>query len=128
MEGSHSRLIIGPFRVNTSLGCEDEEHHILQEVEFTLTISFEHEPKSCESDLLSETVCYASVCQAIQSVASSRHFNLIEHLAKVCVTRLKSIVPNDATLTLIVHKLKPPVQNLVGGAKFEMTMKNFCSK
>lgn len=116
-----SSLTIGPYRADVSLGCSQEEQAVLQTVHFTAKIDFESLPKGCESDQLVDSVCYAEICQTLLRICESKSFRLIEHLAHECLRAVVQKLPENCTLQIEVHKVAPPIDNLIGGASFKMT-------
>lgn len=98
------------------LGCEAEERAIPQEVRITAEFRFEHPLKAEYSDDLGDTVCYAEVCDALRALCCSREFKLIERMGAECLAVIRTIAGDGVRIALTVHKVRPPVEGLTGGA------------
>lgn len=109
-------LTVEDFSCDCRLGCTAEERQHPQEVRASVEIAFTQAPLACVSDKLSETICYAEICDSIRRTAKSREFATVENLAQVIFETLKISHPWRLTL----HKVKPPVDGLLGGVKFRI--------
>lgn len=106
------QLSFDNLRVWVSLGCTPEERAQFQAVDIGIQLNFKTLPKACHSDKLSETICYAELITAIQTLCANQAFQLIEHLA-YCVH--KQIIPflNDQiNVAVKVIKIAPPVAGM----------------
>ena len=114
-----SRLEVSGFRTRIHLGCSAEERALAQEVEFDLQLRFREEPVAAQTDRLEGTICYASLCEIIDRTARAHPFQLIEALGREVYEALhQATLKQDVRLQLTVHKLRTPVENLRGGARF----------
>lgn len=72
-------------------------------------------PVSCETDDLSDTVCYAELTSLITAACEQKTYKLIEHLAYDIYTLIKARHTLECQVTV---SKKPPIANLQGGAAF----------
>jgi len=77
----YSSLLIKEFILTVSLGWSDEERHQPQTIHTNIELQFPRPPMACQSDELSETVCYDRLTQAIQAHIAHKSFRLVEYLA-----------------------------------------------
>jgi dihydroneopterin aldolase len=105
--------------VNVHLGCSDSERVVAQEVRFDLQLSFHKPPPACDSDQLSETICYGELSEIIKKTAKYKAFNTVEHLSMQVYKAVRNKIPKDVIVFLRTHKTKPPIDDLLGGAVFE---------
>jgi dihydroneopterin aldolase len=113
-------LKIQELSLHVHLGCSLPEQKHAQEVRVTAEIQFATQPKACHSDQLSDTVCYARICELFQAEGRIRPFSTIENLAECLFAILKSETESAQTVSIRVHKVHPPVDSLLGGAAFEI--------
>jgi dihydroneopterin aldolase len=100
------------------LGCTPDEQLNPQEVRISFELRFQEPPGACLSDQLEDTLCYASLSKAIQSYCTSTHFKTIEKIAMNCHELLQERCPKICAIQVRVHKVRPPVESLLGGAHF----------
>ncbi|MEI8295515.1 MAG: dihydroneopterin aldolase [Alphaproteobacteria bacterium] len=116
------KLSILDLRVWLHLGCSDQERFNPQLVSFNIELEFKEAPKGSSTDTIEDTVCFATLAQAIKSFCQTKQFHLIEHLgAEVHQVVAKSLGQHIGLVALInvtVHKIAPPVPDLHGGAVF----------
>ncbi len=119
-KGSWHSLLIQDLSLQIKLGCLQEERSSPQEVRINLEFRFPKPPIAVQSDNLEDTVCYAKISSALQSYCEDKEFKLIEKLAHDLKYVVENIVGNDLAISLTVHKVKPPVQNLLGGTFYRI--------
>lgn len=100
------------------LGCTKEERAFPQEVRISVEFLFDGPPKGIISDGLEDTICYAEVCKALKDHCESREFKLIERLAFEAFGAVREVVRGRAKISLAVHKVRPPVEGLLGGTHY----------
>jgi dihydroneopterin aldolase len=115
-----TRLEVRDLSVPVRLGCSAEERAVPQEARFSLTLELPRPPRACQTDRLEDTICYATICDAIRAVATSGEFATVERLGAAALERLRAALPPDVRARLRVHKVRPPVEDLLGGAIFEL--------
>lgn len=101
------------------LGCEPPERMEAQEVRVSLSLRWPETPKAVLSDQLEDTVCYARLSQAIQALVEGREFRLIEKLGGDIYNCVRAQIPSSTSLKVRVHKVRPPIRALQGGAVYE---------
>lgn len=111
-------LSLKDYALFVHLGCEAQERLRTQEVRVRVEMRFGPAFKAATTDHLSDTVCYAQVCEKIEQHCADKEFKLIERLAKDLYDVLKLLMPQQSLLALSVHKLRPPVTHLEGGSHF----------
>ena len=114
----HHQLQIQNFKTWVSLGCTSEERSFLQPIEVDIDLKFQTPPPGTQSDRLEETVCYAELCTAIEAVAKSKPYALIEHLGQMIFELIKEKWGSQGQLQIRIHKLRPPVPHLNGGVSY----------
>lgn len=112
-----SVLQVCDFEIPVHLGCTVEERHHRQNVSVSVEVFFPETPPGESSDRLEETVCYAEICQLIKKTAQAQEYQLVEKLAKACLTSLKEVWPK-VSVRLTLHKVQPPIEGLRGGVRY----------
>ncbi|OGT63834.1 MAG: hypothetical protein A3J38_03880 [Gammaproteobacteria bacterium RIFCSPHIGHO2_12_FULL_45_9] len=121
---AHSILRIADIHVWLSLGCSAAEQQNPHAVRITVELAFEQAPRGATTDQLTETLCYRTIVERIQTTLQQHAFHLIEHVAwRVYETVCKTIspLPEGTAITEIratAHKIAPPVPGLHGGVSF----------
>lgn len=117
-----SNLTVSDLRLWVHLGCSEQEKYHAQCVSFDIDIVFSEAPQGTLSDDLKDAFCYAEATKLIKITIENKRYNLIEHLAadvhNILTTSLKKQMFNDATLSVTVIKLSPPVADIHGGVSF----------
>jgi dihydroneopterin aldolase len=73
------------------------------------------------SDALGDTVDYGAVTMAVAGVVGGPSSRLLEHLAERIATAVIELAPVDATVTVTVRKLRPPVPADLASAAVRIT-------
>lgn len=116
------RLELNELRCHVRLGHGAAERSQPQEIDVSVRLEGEALPAACGSDALEDTLCYAELSAEIRGVCGEREYRLIEHLTARIHDRLGERLRKPfSRLTVSVHKLRPPVDGLRGGARFEIT-------
>lgn len=116
-----SRLVLRDLRLQVKLGCEPEERRSPQPVDVTIEIGFQDLPGGCTTDELSQTACYDRLSRVLGDYCREKEFKLIERLGLELFQITKNTIGVKSALTLHAKKVKPPVDNLLGGATFSIT-------
>ena len=119
-----STLRIRDFSVQVRLGCLDSERLGTQEVRFSIELRYPSAPRGATSDRLDDTLNYADVCAAVRTVAESRHFDLVESLARAVSVAVEKLLPPETAGKVCVHKVNVPVDGLLGGVIYEESIGN----
>jgi dihydroneopterin aldolase len=119
-ESAHfSRIHIQDLSLQVFLGCTDEERSVRQAVSVSVTIDFHKPPYAERSDQLSDTVCYADICDWLKEHVSDRQFHLVEKLSYDFYTLIKERLHRRALVKVHTHKVNPPIADLEGGVVYE---------
>ncbi|MBK7842484.1 MAG: dihydroneopterin aldolase [Bdellovibrionales bacterium] len=113
-----SALKIEELTLSVRLGCSKAERSKTQEVRVSVEIRFLKCPKGALTDSLNDTICYATVSEAIKRHCESREFHLVERMGYDIYGLVREIVGSTDDLGISVHKMHPPVENLRGGVIF----------
>lgn len=114
---NRSRLNINELSLFVHLGCSPKEKTTLQEVQLSIEIEFPKTPPGETTDCLKDTLCYDEICKTIKDYIKDRQFNLIEKMARECLTVLHKKYPS-VSIRMTLHKKTPPVEGLKGGVKY----------
>lgn len=111
-------LHLNELVLHLHLGCEEAERARPQEVRLSLEIRFPHPPAAVDSDRLADTICYARLSEALRAHCEAREYHLIERIGLDAYRVAREIAGPEAALAVSVHKIKPPVERLLGGAVY----------
>ena len=103
-------LTLNQISLLVHLGWGEEEREVPQKIWVDISIQFSSLPVGCQTDELSDTVCYATLAKSLKKFCENRSFKLIEHLTHEIYTMVKKEVhslPISVTLTKF-----PPTKNL----------------
>ncbi len=92
------------------LGIYENERQRGQAVMVDLKISLDLSD-ACNGDKMEDSISYVALSHAIQDVAKSKEFNLIEHLCKSIIDKLFADHEKINTVDIKIHK---PVINAEG--------------
>ena len=115
---AYHSLFLEDLKLSVRLGCTADERAVPQEVRLSVEFRFENAPGGYQSDRLEETVCYAQVSQALKRHIETREYNLIEKIAADGYRIVKEISGAGAMVAFVAHKVRPPVEGLLGGTKY----------
>ena len=114
----YSILEIKSLTLPVCLGQSLKERESPQEVVFHITIGWPSPLKEEQTDHLKDSVCYFTICERVRKLIAQQSFSLIERLAGAVWEDLKKILPQEASLKVCVHKVRPPVPFLKGGVSY----------
>lgn len=115
-----AELKLNQFQVPVHLGCLEDERQKPQFVSFWITVRFPNLPQGAHSDQLEDTVCYTMFCDTIREITATKHFHLVEHLGHQVYLALRKQIDERIGLGVLTLKEKVPVENVLGGASFEI--------
>ncbi len=121
-----SRLKLNQLQVPVHIGVNQEERDLPQTVSFDIEVAFATRPSACESDSISETVCYDQISKVIFGICQAQNYALLEYLTEKAFNAISEILLPDSQLRVQTTKVSPPIQGLQGGASFEMS--NLCER
>lgn len=111
-------LHVRRLELKVKLGWLSQEREHEQTIELDLDIHYPALPKACETDELSDTVCYAQLTDVIRQHIAKKEYRLVEHLGAEIYALTKPLLPQNAKL--IVHLVKyPQIEGLIGGVCFD---------
>ncbi len=113
----HTALTLRSLELYINLGWQANERSELQMVSIDLIIRFAKPPRACETDDLTDTLCYAKLTQKIREKTAKKSFHLLEHVSAILHHLIKEELPHGAHLTLHVTK-HPNIEGLNGGVTF----------
>ncbi len=102
------------------LGCTAKERICPQEVQISFKIHFKYPPEAVLSDRLQDTFCYSELIGKIEKFCEGKEYNLVEKLAQDIFNLIEEFTGNEFLINLEVHKVNPPIKNLLGGVKYEI--------
>lgn len=114
-----SRLEVKDFSLWLHLGVSAEERKFPQEVRLSFDLLLPSVPAAVKSDQIEDTLCYGKLCEALRETLAPQEFCTIERVAGAALSRLQESLPGGTGLRLRVHKVRPPVPQLLGGVVFE---------
>jgi dihydroneopterin aldolase len=113
-------LTLEDLEIWVRLGCTAAERGTPQPVLLSVVLRFDAPPRACESDALSDTVCYSELSEIARSVAVAREFNTIESMAWEIGRAVRERLPGSVRMTLRLAKPRAPVPGLRGGVAFTL--------
>jgi dihydroneopterin aldolase len=112
-------LRVENLSLNVRLGCTIEERSRPQEVRITYEFRYRAPLRGETTDDIDDVVCYAAACEALRKHCETGEYKLIERLAVECLGILyRSIAGKKALVAIMIHKVRPPVSGLLGGATY----------
>ncbi len=105
------------------LGCSAEERKKAQTVNIGIEIRFQQPPKALKTDKIDHTPCYAEMSALLQKCFVQKEYATIENLCFECHKALKKYIKSKvkkAVLQTTVHKLAPPIAEIIGGSHFQI--------
>jgi FolB domain-containing protein len=113
----YSTLHINNLELNVNLGWRTQERKKDQGIVIDLIIRFPTPPKACNSDLLEDTFCYATLIEKIRAHLNQKHYKLIEHLCADIYGLVKANLPKKIKLNISLTKY-PKIEGLSAGVSF----------
>lgn len=110
------KLEVRDLRYFLALGCTAEERSRPQEVAVSVSFRFRDDLPAERTDDLADTICFAELNDALSRHFAAREYHLIERLGADAYAIARELARGKAGVAVIVHKLRPPVANLQGGA------------
>lgn len=112
------KIFVEDIRCYAYHGCMDEEGVIGTNYSVNVVVSTDLSI-SAESDKLSDTVDYVSICKIVQDEMAIRS-KLIEHVGKRILNSLMKHHPSIGTAKITLTKHKPPIHGDVSRVSVEM--------
>jgi len=112
-----SYLSIRNLELNINLGWRLKERRQEQAVLLDIDIYFAKPPKATETDQLEDTICYATLIEAIRENLGEKKYKLVEHLSYDIYQFIKIRLPQKARVMVHVTK-HPQIKRLSGGVCF----------
>src|SRR5690348_6620889 len=111
---------IKDLKLEARLGCSAEERAVPQEIRVSFELRFFEPPRATFSDDLKDTICYARISEVLKEHLKGREFHLVEKMGADFYELLKAMIEGRAELSLTVHKVRPPIDGLLGGAEYRI--------
>ncbi|MFN3235107.1 MAG: dihydroneopterin aldolase [Gammaproteobacteria bacterium] len=108
----HAMLRIRKLEFPSHIGWTEEERATAQMIRVNVTLKFLTPPKACETDELTDTICYHKMAEQITKLCQTESFCLIEHLADYVYQGVKNLVDPSIKVAVELTKLEPPVEHL----------------
>lgn len=112
----HNQIKLNNLSLNLHLGWPEEERQEKQEVSVDIILKFSTMPPGCETDDLTDTICYDHLTKTITQHCQVKSYKLIEHLAYDIYQQIK-LLHTNIDCQVAIHK-QPLIANLLGGARF----------
>jgi dihydroneopterin aldolase len=103
-------IFLRELKIETLIGVYEWEKRVPQTLQFDLEIGLP-DSRACQTDNIKDALNYADIVRHIQSVLSSRHFNLLEALAE----HIAQILLNDFNAPWV--KISVAKLNAIRGSK-----------
>lgn len=84
----------------------------------TVTYRFTAPPRAADNDEIRDTISYDDLSRALGGYFANREYRLIERVATDAYNIARELARSSAAVAVTVHKLRPPVANLAGGAAY----------
>jgi 7,8-dihydroneopterin aldolase/epimerase/oxygenase len=114
------RMRIKDLSLQVRLGCTADERANPQEVRVGIELRFAEAPMGVESDDLKDTICYARISEALKAHVEGKEFQLVEKMAGDFYQIVRRMVEGRAESSVTVHKVRPPVGDLLGGVEYRI--------
>lgn len=112
-----SHLSIRNLELSINLGWRHKERQHEQSVLLDVDIYFAKPPKATQTDQLKDTLCYATLIEAIHENLGEKKYKLIEHLSYDIYHIIKKCLPIPAKIMIHLTKY-PQIKGLPGGVCF----------
>jgi 7,8-dihydroneopterin aldolase/epimerase/oxygenase len=106
-----SSLFINAVELEVFLGWPNEERMRRQVISVDMELRFPSVPQACTSDNLKDTVCYRDLIEKLRAEVAVKKYHLIEHLTVEVYNIVKSLLPQQTTLSVSLNK-HPQIQGL----------------
>lgn len=121
------KLSLPDLRLWVNLGCSLEEKAQVQPISVHIQLSYANPPSGTQTDQLTDVICYQHIVELASATATQKAYNLIEHLAasihQTIQQYLTQINYKDTHVVVTIHKLSPPIPNVLGGVLFRYSGK-----
>lgn len=113
-------LTIKKLEFSLNLGWGEKERAQKQNVFVDIQLFFSKPPKACETDELSDTVCYDTLIQQLKNKIQAKEFCLVEHVAQNIYHVTQSILnsKNEIKIKIFITKF-PTISGLTEGVCFQ---------
>jgi FolB domain-containing protein len=114
----NQKLKIQDYALWIHLGVSEHEQFKKQRVHLSIEIEYLEDLKSCLNDSIEDMTCYDSLTQGIENFLKDKKIRTIEHLSKIIYDFSKSKILQKNKLNIHIHKVHPPMPNILGGTHF----------
>ena len=113
----NSYLSIRNLELNINLGWRLKERRQEQAILLDIDIYFAKPPKAVKTDQLEDTICYATLIEAIRENLGEKKYKLVEHLSYDIYQLIKMRLSQKAQIMVRVTK-HPQIKGLIDGVCF----------
>lgn len=119
-----SILSLNELAFDVSVGVYDHEKLSKQQLFVNIDIELMGMPRGCQSDDVSDVICYDHLIAHLRKQAESKHYELIEHFAWMLFNAIAEYLQETVVLTVAV--LKDPKIPGLKNATFTLSGKSEC--
>jgi len=105
--------------VSLNLGVTHEERNKPQKIRITFKIYQSTDSECYNNDDSKKYICYAALATKVKSYCSSKEFKLLEYLGHQIYKLIKSNIPINCPVYVMVEKLDPKIKKSECIAKCE---------
>ncbi len=117
--GYNSVISLNDLLIKANLGVTKEERDQLQDIKISFKLLFEKLPKACQTDKLSDTICYHKISNIAYEHCQTNKVHTLEYLCYELYKKVRNEIENNAKIWIKVEKCNPPIEGLVGSTSFE---------
>ena len=119
--GFSSIISLNNLILSVNLGVTEDERKTPQKISVSFKFYMKGIPKSCETDNIEDTVCYAEMAELVKQHCSKKDFKLLEYLCYFLYEEIRKKIDPEVKIWVGVEKCDPPIEGLVGSTSFEYT-------
>ena len=111
-------MSLNQFQLSVQIGWPHEERKRHQLIAVDVTLGFPSPPKACQTDQITDTLCYHALTDALKAGVENRWFRLIESLGATLYQIIREFVANDTLAIDVRITKKPAIAGLTEGVSF----------
>ena len=118
-EGYNSVISLNDLLLKVHIGITEGEQNIPQDVNISFKFFYKDFPAGCNSDNITDTICYNKTANIVTSYCKNNKVKLLEYLCFELHKEVRKTVPDNVVVWIKVEKCDPPIEGMTGGASFE---------